>query len=69
MVGCQTEREELTRAEISEQLRALGVHRGGILGSAHEMEKGDIPLAQPTTRYCGVAGQGDPLREAEKTRA
>lgn len=31
MIESQTKREELTKTEVSDQLRALGVHRGGIL--------------------------------------
>lgn len=62
MIESQTEREELTRAEVSDQLRALGVRRGGILlvhtsfRATRPVEGGPLGLIEALRDALGPAG-------------
>jgi aminoglycoside N3'-acetyltransferase len=62
MVESQTERKELSRAEVTNQLRALGVERGGVLllhpsfRATRPVEGGPLGLLQALRDAIGPAG-------------
>ena len=70
MIESQTKREELTRAEVSDQLRALGVHRGGILlvhtsfRATRPVEGGPLGLIEALRDALGPEGTCSPHRLA-----
>jgi hypothetical protein len=58
---CPSLRPPRLRASASSSSRV-----GCVMPDLVNQGKGDVPVAQPTTRYCGVAQPKRPLRKPEK---